>query len=92
MIKNSNEQVNGNENVILQNSNKHNHLHTDKNAEISNSTVTKKETENKVQLILWLKNKKDLKSIILLIILYIIQGLPFGLSTAIPVSTNFYFF
>lgn len=85
MINNSNEKVN----VILQNSNKHNLLHTDKNAEFSNSTVTKKETENKVQLILWLKNKKDLKSIILLIILYIIQGLPFGLSTAIPVSTKF---
>lgn len=89
MINNSNEKVNENENVILQNSNKHNLLHTDKNAEFSNSTVTKKETENKVQLILWLKNKKDLKSIILLIILYIIQGLPFGLSTAIPVSTKF---
>ena len=89
MINNSNEKLNENENVILQNSNKHNLLHTDKNAEFSNSTVTKKETENKVQLILWLKNKKDLKSIILLIILYIIQGLPFGLSTAIPVSTKF---
>ena len=89
MIKNSNDKVNGNENVILQNSNKNNHLSTDKNAEFSNSAMTKKETENKVQLILWLKNKKDLKSIILLKILYIIQGLPFGLSTAIPVSTKF---
>ena len=86
MIENSNEKVNGNENIAIQNSNNnHYNLNATKNEEILNTTPTKKEAEKKFQIILWLKNKKDLKSILLLIILYIIQGLPFGLSTAIPV-------
>ena len=41
--------------------------------------------KNKIKFYVWLKNNPDLNSIILLIALYIIQGLPFGLSTAIPV-------
>jgi MFS family permease len=84
MIENSSEQANDNETITLQNSNSHKHLNARQSEENSNTMSMKKDAEKKFQIVLWLKNKRDLKSIVLLILLYIIQGLPFGLSTAIP--------
>ena len=91
MIEDSNDKVNCNENISIQNLN--NHQKVIKNDDIPNGHAIKmgmrsaKETH---RIILWLKNNPDLKSILLLIALYIIQGLPFGLSTAIPVILDIF--
>ena len=52
----------------------------------NNNNNAKSEANKEICIYLWLKDNPDLDSIILLILLYIIQGLPFGLSTAIPVK------